>query len=42
MSSKGSSGKAHNHADPQLLRDFQAKQREATGELYTLQEVGSC
>lgn len=41
MSSKESSGKTCTHADSRLLEGFQAKQREATGELYTLQEAGS-
>lgn len=42
MSIEGSSGETHTHTDPRLLGDFQAKQREATSELYTLQEAGSC
>ena len=39
---EGSLGEARTHADPRLLGDFQGKQREATSELYTLREVGSC
>lgn len=42
MSIKGSLVEACTRTDPQLPGIFQAKQKAATRELYTLQEVESC